>query len=102
MMYSPDGRGGWHCLDSIWYYTYGSESGRRSKKLIKYPDASSAREIRYDHAGHGEPIEEIIVTDDGGRDESFGYARKTFERTMDGDLVRTLLFDYDGNLVSES
>jgi hypothetical protein len=51
MMYSPDGNGGWHNVDDIWYYAYNETSELRQKKTIKMPGATTAREILYDENG---------------------------------------------------
>lgn len=95
-MYSPDGKGGWRLADDVWYYTYDTESGRRTKKLMKFPGASSGREVSYDD--HGRATEENIVND-GEPDMSYGYARKVFDYSPEGHVIRERLFDYDGNLM---
>ncbi len=50
-MYSPDGNGGWHVVDDVWYYEYDPKTGLRSKKIIRMPGASTAREILYREDG---------------------------------------------------
>jgi len=50
-MYSPDGNGGWHIIDDIWYYEYDPETGLRSKKTMKMLGASTAQEVLYDKDG---------------------------------------------------
>lgn len=60
-MYSPDGNGGWHNVDDIWYYVYDKTSGLRQKKIIKMPDATTAREILYDEQGN-RTSERVITT----------------------------------------
>jgi|GEM_PF-6836133 len=51
VMYSPDGNGGWHIIDDVWYYEYDPETGLRSKKTMKMLGASTAREVLYDKDG---------------------------------------------------
>ena len=58
-MYSPDGNGGWHNVDDIWYYSYNEQSGLRQKKTIKMPGATTAREITYDEQGNR--ISEVVI-----------------------------------------
>jgi hypothetical protein len=50
-MYSPDGSGGWHITDDIWYYEYHPTTGLRTKKIMKLPGASTAQEILYNEEG---------------------------------------------------
>lgn len=95
MMYSPDGAGGWHCVDDIWYYSYDKVSGRRIKKFMKLLDAPSGRELTYD--GHDRVIEENIISSGDKPDLSYGYTRKTFEYSPDGHVVRELWFDHKGD-----
>jgi hypothetical protein len=52
VMYSPDGSGGWHIADDIWYYEYDNETGHRTKKIMRMPNASTAKEILYDKEGN--------------------------------------------------
>lgn len=59
-MYSPDGNGGWHNVDDIWYYVYDENSGLRQKKIIKMPGDTTAREILYDEQGNR--ISERVIT----------------------------------------
>ncbi|MFZ2836365.1 MAG: hypothetical protein WAZ21_03520 [Candidatus Saccharimonadales bacterium] len=59
-MYSPDGSGGWHIIDDIWYYEYDSETGLRTKKTIRMPGTSTAHEILYDE--EGDRISEKTIT----------------------------------------
>lgn len=60
-MFSPDGKGGWHVVEDIWYYTYDDTTGRRKTKLMKKLDASSGRQITYDD--QGTVIDDKVVTD---------------------------------------
>jgi hypothetical protein len=59
-MYSPDGNGGWHNVDDIWYYVYDEKSGLRRKKIIKMPNATTAREILYNKQGNR--TSETVIT----------------------------------------
>ncbi|WP_433576783.1 toll/interleukin-1 receptor domain-containing protein [Nocardia brasiliensis] len=93
-MYSPDGYGGWHNVDDVWYYSYDPKTGRRSKKFMKNQGAPSGREITYDD--HGRQIEENIITDTGEPDRTYGYARKVFEYTESNAVIERW-FDYDGS-----
>ncbi|MEV5967309.1 toll/interleukin-1 receptor domain-containing protein [Kribbella sp. NPDC051952] len=95
-MYSPDGSGGWHIEEDVWYYTYDPKTGRRSKKYMKYQGARSGRELTYNQDGR--QIEENIITESGEPDASYGYARKLFEYT-DNDAVIERWYDYDANLI---
>lgn len=94
MMYSPDGVGGWHIADDIWYYTYDKKTGSRTKKLMKMPGANSGRELSYD--AKGRKIEENIISTDGVPDLSYGYMRKTFDYSPEGHIAREHWFDQDG------
>ena len=51
-MYSPDGTGEWHIIDDIWYYEYDPATGLRTKKIMRMPGASTAKEILYDESGN--------------------------------------------------
>ncbi|MFI9636662.1 toll/interleukin-1 receptor domain-containing protein [Nocardia sp. NPDC051929] len=95
-MYSPDGKGGWHVEEDVWYYTYHPQTGRRWKKYMKYDGARSGRELTYNE--HGRQTEENIITESGDPDTSYGYARKVFEYT-DDDSVIEHWYDYDGDLI---
>jgi hypothetical protein len=97
-MYEPDGAGGWHVNDDIWHYEYDNKTGRRSKKFMKKPGARSGRELSYDQ--HGNITEENIITDDGAPDLSYGYVRKVFEYSSDGNVSRETLYDADATVIS--
>lgn len=98
MMYEPDGVGGWHCVDDIWYYTYDNVTGLRTTKLMKKPDARSGRELTYNK--EGKAIKETIVTDDDTPDMSYGYAHKIFEHTPDNyTLIREDWYDFNNSLI---
>jgi hypothetical protein len=60
MMYSPDGQGGWHIADDIWYYEYDQETGLRIKKIMRMPGSSIAREILYDKQSNR--VSETVIT----------------------------------------
>lgn len=51
-MYSPDGKGGWHIIDDIWYYKYNPATGHRTKKIMRMPGTPMAQEILYDKDGN--------------------------------------------------
>lgn len=51
-MYSPDNDGEWQIIDDVWYYEYDPETGLRTKKIMKMPGASTAKEISYDKDGN--------------------------------------------------
>lgn len=59
-MYSPDGNGGWHIIDDVWYYEYDPATGLRTKKITRIPGASTAKEILYDESGNR--IREATIT----------------------------------------
>lgn len=60
-MYSPDGNGGWHNIDDIWYYEYDPETGLRTKKVIRMPGSTTALEILYDEHGNRTSERTVIV-----------------------------------------
>jgi hypothetical protein len=97
MMYSPDGQGGWHLVEDVWYYTYDPVTGRRATKTMKYEDARAGRKLTYNQ--DGKVIEENIVTDDGLPDHTFRYARKVFEYSPEGHVAREIHYDWDGKVL---
>lgn len=62
-MYSPDGNGGWHIIDDIWYYEYDPNTGLRTKKVMRMPGALTAQEILYDKNGNRVSEKTITFSD---------------------------------------
>ncbi len=62
-MYSPNKKGGWHIIDDVWYYEYDSETGLRTKKVMRMPGASTAQEILYDENGNRTSEKTITIND---------------------------------------
>ena len=98
MMYSPDGQGGWHVVEDIWYYGYDDKTGRRRTKFMKALNAPSGRQIRYDDKGA--KVEEMIVSiDPANPDLSHGYTRRVFEYPHGQSVVREHWYDENGVLL---
>jgi hypothetical protein len=96
-MYSPDGNGGWHVVDDVWYYTYDDVTGERKTKLMKMLGAQSGREISYND--QGQAIEENIVSTGPEPDLSHGYSRKVFEYPVGGTVIKEHWYDHKGDFI---
>lgn len=98
MMYKSNGLAPAQYVDT-WRYIYDPETSRRVRKIIDKPGATSQRELIYD--GHNNVLEEVVRAIHGPFDASYGYARKLFEYSADGQhVVRETLFDNQGNVTA--
>ncbi len=99
-MFSPDGNGGWHVVDDVWYYEYDPKTGVRSRKIMRYDGEATYRFVMY--TPDGLAIEERVATDPGrDPDRSYKYSLKVFDYDTDQNQIGYTLYDAEGELIDE-